>query len=685
MYKRVVYLFLTLSLVAALASPAYASNPVQVYSNDFDGGLIVAPGVTATLGGISSLESVQGYDGYGFGGDFLRNDTGGYDDGGMGTPGSPTTLTLVGLPPHTSIDINFLLAIIDSWDGSEPGEGEGACTDCHPDILTVTVDGNTIFSEAFGYNGPVFEPPPGVLLEESASLGFNPDFDDAAYDMDLYPAFNEIPHSASTLTVEWFAEGDGWQGGDDESWAIDNLEIIIDAGIEVDIDIKPGEEPNPINLKSKGEVPVAVLTTDDFDSSTIDPVSVLFAGAAPLRWVMEDIDLDGDMDYLFFFKNQELNLDENSTEAALTGLTFDDVPIAGQDSIVIVGQSGQSIPEWTQSNEDGFGDPQNEQIPSLVAFGEYLYAGTWNVVWENDEVVYTTAQIWRTPDGGSWELVNETETSAAAALIVYKGYLYSGSWSSPELGWGGKVWRSSDGLNWEFVTEDGFGTGDGIARFAVFKNALYAGTWSAGATEIWRTTNGTEWEAFIEPGLGNPNNGGAIASEVFNGDLYWGVFNGATGAQLWRTDGVSTEALITDGFGTTDNKSISALAAFQGYLYAGMWNQLGIQVWRSSNGVDWEQLSEVGNPSIGPHNALEVFEGHLYLVAQNNATGLEVWRTSNGVDWEQVGFAGFGDQDNWLSYWDNATTVFGENLYIGVNNVGGNGGEVWKMCPGSCE
>jgi hypothetical protein len=104
----------------------------------------------------------------------------------MGTPGAPTTLTLAGLPPHTRIEINFLLAMIDSWDGSESGE-PGGC--CDPDLLTVTVDGNVVFSEAFGFNSPVYDPPPGGLLVDYVPLGFNPGFDDSAYDMGLEPAF----------------------------------------------------------------------------------------------------------------------------------------------------------------------------------------------------------------------------------------------------------------------------------------------------------------------------------------------------------------------------------------------------------------------------------------------------------------------------------------------------------------
>jgi hypothetical protein len=105
---------------------------------------------------------------------------------------------------------------------------------------------------------------------------------------------------------------------------------------EHSIDIKPGSYPNSINLGAKGMVPVAVLTTDDFDASTVDPGTVEFAGAYPLRWAMEDVDGDGDMDLLFHFKNQELGLDENSTEAYLTGYTKGGEFIWGVDSVNII-------------------------------------------------------------------------------------------------------------------------------------------------------------------------------------------------------------------------------------------------------------------------------------------------------------------------------------------------------------
>lgn len=105
---------------------------------------------------------------------------------------------------------------------------------------------------------------------------------------------------------------------------------------EVTIDIKPGSYPNSINLGSKGVVPVAVLTTAEFNARDLDPSTVLFAGAAPVRWVYKDVDYDGDMDLLFHFRTKALKLDKSSTEATLSGITFAGMSVEGTDSVRIV-------------------------------------------------------------------------------------------------------------------------------------------------------------------------------------------------------------------------------------------------------------------------------------------------------------------------------------------------------------
>ncbi len=106
---------------------------------------------------------------------------------------------------------------------------------------------------------------------------------------------------------------------------------------EIAIDIKPGSYPNSINLDSKGVVPVAILGDTDFDVADVAADSVKFAGASPVRWSLEDVDNDGDMDLIFHFKTQELSeLDESSTEATLTGQTNDAGEIQGSDTVKIV-------------------------------------------------------------------------------------------------------------------------------------------------------------------------------------------------------------------------------------------------------------------------------------------------------------------------------------------------------------
>ena len=111
----------------------------------------------------------------------------------------------------------------------------------------------------------------------------------------------------------------------------------------VSIDIKPGVDnlTNPINLKSKGVVPVAVFSTAvegvlTFDATTIDPASVIFAGASPVKWASEDVNLDGWLDMVFFFNTQSLALGSDSTSATLTANTTDGNDITETDSVKIV-------------------------------------------------------------------------------------------------------------------------------------------------------------------------------------------------------------------------------------------------------------------------------------------------------------------------------------------------------------
>ena len=87
--------------------------------------------------------------------------------------------------------------------------------------------------------------------------------------------------------------------------------------VPIVIDIKPGSDVNSINLRSRGVQPVAVLTTSiaagdqaDFDASTVAGGTVTLGDGAgidalALRWNLEDVDHDGDLDLVLHFSTHE--------------------------------------------------------------------------------------------------------------------------------------------------------------------------------------------------------------------------------------------------------------------------------------------------------------------------------------------------------------------------------------------
>jgi hypothetical protein len=101
------------------------------------------------------------------------------------------------------------------------------------------------------------------------------------------------------------------------------------------IDIKPGSNPNSINPSSKGVIPVAILTTPQFDASLVDVETVRFgpAEATPVQWDFEDVDGDGDDDMILHFRTQDTGISAGDTEAWLVGKTVDGWPIRASDSV----------------------------------------------------------------------------------------------------------------------------------------------------------------------------------------------------------------------------------------------------------------------------------------------------------------------------------------------------------------
>jgi hypothetical protein len=116
--------------------------------------------------------------------------------------------------------------------------------------------------------------------------------------------------------------------------------------LRVAIDIKPDSFPNVVNPRSEGVVAVAILTTNDFDATTVDPLSIKLgpneAVEAHNAGHTEDVNGDGRLDLVLHFNVQDTGITCGDTVVVLTGTTLDGQPFSGVDSIQTVGCKSKS-------------------------------------------------------------------------------------------------------------------------------------------------------------------------------------------------------------------------------------------------------------------------------------------------------------------------------------------------------
>ncbi|MDL1984612.1 MAG: hypothetical protein LWX54_10580 [Deltaproteobacteria bacterium] len=129
--------------------------------------------------------------------------------------------------------------------------------------------------------------------------------------------------------------------------SIVEVDFYLIKQLEVEIDIKPGSELNHINLSSAGVIPVAILSSENFDATTVDPDTVTLAGAAvkiigqgDSALVRED-DVNGDelVDLVCYVITAEFMIETGESIAELEASTFDGTLIHGEDNVVIVADS----------------------------------------------------------------------------------------------------------------------------------------------------------------------------------------------------------------------------------------------------------------------------------------------------------------------------------------------------------
>lgn len=118
------------------------------------------------------------------------------------------------------------------------------------------------------------------------------------------------------------------------------------AGCNTFIDIHPGSDRNPINMKNKkGVIPVAILGSAGFDVTDVDVTTLNFEGASPKHDLtdplvyaehLQDVNLDGSTDLVSHYHAQSTGLTDASTEGCLTGSKVGGESLLGACDVVDV-------------------------------------------------------------------------------------------------------------------------------------------------------------------------------------------------------------------------------------------------------------------------------------------------------------------------------------------------------------
>lgn len=179
--------------------------------------------------------------------------------------------------------------------------------------------------------------------------------DGIPYEQELSDPTGDISNAANLwIGKQGLGSGSSWQGLIDEVRIYNG--VLSDNMIEnhwlgyyeCSIDIKPGSDPNSINLGEQGKLTVAILGSLHLDVNTIDPTTIMLGGRGPvtrgkaqkLAISFENVNGDDFTDLVAHFSVQSLvdngSLAENTTSLTLKAELINGLGIIGIDSVRVV-------------------------------------------------------------------------------------------------------------------------------------------------------------------------------------------------------------------------------------------------------------------------------------------------------------------------------------------------------------
>lgn len=269
----------------------------------------------------------------------------------------------------------------------------------------------------------------------------------------------------------------------------------------------------------------------------------------------------------------------------------------------------------------------------------FSFLGSMWVLNNYDPTGVPRSVLYRSVDGVAWEEAARDmfapRSGAAPVVFDERAWLFG----SIESATSREVWVSDDGETWELVANDAPFSGGGMLGTIFDGQMLLAPR--QGSDTLLASVDGEHWAPIAGPEGGVPTGSGLAA---FNDRLF--IVAGEQKSMVHYAGSNLVWYSMEQNTASFTGRSLHAVADLESHFYVvggRNWeienkkNVMLDDVWRSSDGVNWELLSEMS--AFGPRagHSLTAFNDELVLIGgMDGEASNDVWRSTDGVEWTRT-------------------------------------------------
>lgn len=301
----------------------------------------------------------------------------------------------------------------------------------------------------------------------------------------------------------------------------------------------------------------------------------------------------------------------------------------------------------------------------------------------------------------SWERVAdkaEWKSRDSQGELVYKDHLWIfGGWMSSYEEPPRDVWSSPDGKSWKLVQADAPWKHSDLSMSLTFKDKMwFMGGWYNGrlpghsaSSQVWSSTDGTGWKHETKAAGWSPRIASAIVEFqdkmwILGGteNYYFGDDKSLKNDVWSSTDGVKWEQVTNAA--PWSPRAYHQAAVLNGRIYVfGGGNYVPKysatnDVWSSADGKKWRQetASAPWHPRLWFSSV--VYRDHMWVLGgwsnQPSKNWGDVWYSKNGKDWSQL-----QAESTWKERHEHSAFVFQDKIFIAGGHAKPLNSEVWSL------